>query len=106
MTNLEALIGEVEPYTASPFTYSKKLLDFELAESGTYSAANKRKIAQCAVSVLMNMLPLSSDHTGKSSQTYDKKGLEERIAALCEENDIELPDGLAVPTVEVCPSII
>lgn len=37
MTNLEALIGEVEPYTASPFTYSKKLADNGIMEAGTYS---------------------------------------------------------------------
>lgn len=105
MTNLQALIGEVEPYTASPYTYSKKLIDAGIAESGNYTAANKQSIARCAVLVLVAMLPLTSDHTGKASQSYDRKGLEERIAQLCNENDLEMDEFLAVPTVEIYPDI-
>ena len=45
MTNLEALIGEVEPYTASQYTTNKKLQDASLEPGGTYSAANKQTIA-------------------------------------------------------------
>lgn len=106
MTNLEALIGEVEPYTASQYTTNKKLQDASLEPGGTYSAANKQTIAKCAVSILVAMLPLASDRTGKSSQTYSREGLEDRIKDLCNENGLPLPDCLSVPYVEICPSII
>ena len=106
MTNLEALLGEVEPYTVSQYTSAKKLMDAGLEVSGTYTSEAKQTIAQCAVSVLVAMLPLSSDRTGKSSQSYSREGLEDRIKALCDENDLPLPDCLSVPYVEICPSII
>ena len=106
MTNLEALIGEVEPYTVSQYASNKKLMDASLEPGGTYSAANKRTVAQCAVSVLVAMLPLTSDRTGKSSQTYSREGLEDRIKELCNENDLPLPEGLSVPYVAIVPSII
>ena len=106
MTNLEALIGEVEPYTVSQYAYSKRLLDAGLSESGAYSAGNKRDIARCAVSILVSLLPLTGGRTGKTSQQYSREGLEDRIQQLCEENGLDLPEGLAVPTVEIHPSII
>jgi len=106
MTNLEALIGEVEPYAVSQFTCEKKLMDAGLQSSATYSTANKSTIAQCAVDVLVGMLPLTSDRTGKSSRSYSREGLEDKIADLCNQNGLDLPDGVSVPTVTICPSII
>lgn len=105
MTNLEALIGEVEPYTVSPFSLKKKLADNGVSDTETYSVGNKRSIAMCAVSILVSLLPLSGDSTGKSSQSYNREGLERRIHALCSENGLDLPDSLAVPTVEIYPDI-
>lgn len=106
MTNLEALIGEVEPYTVSQYAYRKRLLDAGLEEQGTYSSDSKRDIARCAVSILVSLLPLTGDKTGKTSQQYSREGLEDRIRQLCDENGLDLPEGLAVPTVEIHPSII
>lgn len=104
MTNLEALIAEVEPYTVSPLAYSKKLADSEISESATYTPALKRKIAICAIQILVSLLPLSSDGTGRSSQSYNREGLEKRIAALCDENGIDGSEYL--PTVIVYHNLI
>lgn len=106
MTNLEALIGEVEPYTASPFTYSKKLADNGITEAGTYSPENKKSIAKCAISILVAMLPLSSDNTGKASQSYNREGLEKRIRAICAENGLKPEEYLEEPTVIVYHDLI
>ncbi|MBQ7143214.1 MAG: hypothetical protein IJR84_09205 [Bacteroidaceae bacterium] len=101
MTNLEALIAEVEPYTVSPFTYSKKLADGGINESADYTSENKREIAKCAISILIALLPLSSDSTGRASQSYNREGLEDRIKALCAENDLDAGEYIEEPTVIV-----
>lgn len=106
MTNLEALIGEVEPYTVSPLTYSKKLADKQIEENGTYSPETKKSIALCALSILVALLPLSSDNTGKSSQSYNREGLEKRIRAICVENEIDPAEYLEEPMVVVYHNLI
>ena len=106
MTNLEALISEVEPYTVSPFTYSKKLIDNSIEETATYVSENKAKIAKCAISILVALLPLSSDSTGRASQSYNKEGLEDRIKALCDENGFDASEYIELPTVTVYHNLI
>ncbi len=106
MTNLEALIGEVEPYTVSPLTYSKKLVDSGIEEAGVYSAASKKDIALCAISILVALLPLSSDSTGRASQSYNREGLEKRIRTLCADNGLDSSDYLEEPSVVVYHNLI
>lgn len=98
---LDALIGELEPYTVSVAAMSKALLDagFENAEA-QYTKADKRNVAIAAVAVLKKLIVLSSDSLGKSSQGYNVDKLEKRIKAICQENDLELDDSMGVPTVE------
>lgn len=99
---LNALIGELEPYTPSVATMSKALLDagFNDADAQYNAQADKRNIAKAAVAVLKKLIVLSSDSLGKSSQGYNVDKLEKRIKAICQENDLELDDSLGVPTVE------
>ena len=52
------------------------------------------------------LLSLSSDSTGRSSQSYNREGLEERIKALCKENDLDEADFIEVPTVLVYHNLI
>lgn len=101
MTNLEALIAEVEPYTVSPLAYSKRLSDSEIDGQSTYTSANKKEIAKCAISILVALLPLSSDSAGHSSQSYNKDGLISRIKDLCSENGLDASKYIEVPTVVV-----
>ena len=106
MTNLEALIADVEPYTVSPLTYSKKLVDHHIDETANYTPENKVKIAKCAISILVALLPLASDSTGRASQSYNKEGLEDRIKVLCDENGLDAGDYIEVPTVVVYHNLI
>lgn len=106
MTNLEALMADVEPYTVSPFAYSKRLIDSGIDESAQYVSDSKVEIAKCAISILVAMLPLSSDSTGRASQGYSKEGLEERIKALCAENGLDANEYVEMPTVVVYHNII
>lgn len=101
LSMLNALLGEIEPYTPSGATLRKALLDAGVEDADAeYAKEHKRTIAKAAVAVLKKLIVLSSDGLGKSSQGYNVDKLEKRIKALCEENDLEVDDSIGVPTVE------
>lgn len=101
ITKYDALIGELEPYTSSPASLTKSLLDAGVQDpEGEYTAEDKRTVAKAAISVLKRLIVLSSDSLGKSSQGYNVDKLEKRIKLLAKENDLEVSDFVEVPTVE------
>lgn len=100
MTNLQALISEVEPYTVSENAYQKRLTDNGISADAMYTQESKTDIAKCAISVLLSLLPLSSDSAGHSSQSYNKEGLEERIKAICDENGFNSYEYMERPSVK------
>lgn len=101
LSKLNALLGEIEPYTPSGSTLRKALMDVGVNDADApYTVGDKRTIAKAAVAVLKKLIVLSSDSLGKSSQGYNVGELEKRIKALCKENDLEVDDSLGVPTVE------
>lgn len=89
MTNLQALKAEIEPYSASDEASVKRLIDAGLSADAEYSADNKLTLAKCAIAMLVSFLPLTNESLGPTSQSYDRKGLEERIGAICMENGLE-----------------
>lgn len=102
ITKYDALIGELEPYTSSPASLTKSLMDAGIMEpDGVYDPQeDKRSVAKAAISVLRKLIVLSSDSLGKSSQGYNVEKLEKRIKLLAKENDLEVSDFCEVPTVE------
>lgn len=101
ITKYDALIGELEPYTSSPASLTKSLLDAGVQDpEEEYTAEDKRTVAKAAISVLKRLIVLSSDSLGKSSQGYNVDKLEKRIKLLAKENDLEMSDFVEVPTVE------
>ena len=101
ITKYDALIGELEPYTSSPASLTKSLLDAGVHDpEEEYTAEDKRTVAKAAISVLKRLIVLSSDSLGKSSQGYNVDKLEKRIKLLAKENDLEVSDFVEVPTVE------
>ena len=101
ITKYDALIGELEPYTSSPASLTKSLLDAGVQDpEEEYTAEDKRTVAKAAISVLKRLIVLSSDSLGKSSQGYNVDKLEKRIKLLAKENDLEVSDFGEVPTVE------
>lgn len=105
MTNLEALIGELEPFTVSNLAVNKKLIDHEIAGSDTYIISSKTLIALCAIEILVQMLSLSSENSGRMSQSFDKDGVKLRIIALCKESGIDENNYVSIPTVEVISNL-
>ena len=101
ITKYDALIGELEPYTSSPASLTKSLLDAGVQDpEEEYTAEDKRTVAKAAISVLKRLIVLSSDSLGKSSQGYNVDKLEKRIKLMAKENDLEVSDFVEVPTVE------
>ena len=101
ISKYDALIGELEPYTSSPASLTKSLLDAGVQDpEEEYTAEDKRTVAKAAISVLKRLIVLSSDSLGKSSQGYNVDKLEKRIKLLAKENDLEVSDFVEVPTVE------
>lgn len=100
-TKLDALIGELDPYTPSPAALKKSLIDAGISDfDEEYTTDYKKAVAKAAITVLRRLIVLSSDSMGKSSQGYKVEELEKRIKALAEENDLDVEDFVEVPAVE------
>lgn len=91
LTKYDALVGELEPYTPSRLTLTKALADAQVedTENEYDPRTDKKGVAIAAIKVLRQMIVLTSDSLGKSSQGYDVSKLEKRIKALCAENGLD-----------------
>lgn len=100
-TKLDALIGELDPYTPSPAALKKSLIDAGITGfDEEYTKADKKAVAKAAIIVLRRLIVLSSDSMGKSSQGYKTEELEKRIKDLANENGLDVEDFVEVPSVE------
>lgn len=90
MNNFDALRAEIAPYTTDRNTIEKVLIDHSIDGSETYTLSNKKAIAQASIQILTSFLSLKSEGEGSFSQSYDKAGLQSKIAALAESNGIVL----------------
>lgn len=100
-TKLDALIGELDPYTPSPAALKKSLIDAGITGfDEEYTIADKKAVAKAAITVLRRLIVLSSDSMGKSSQGYKTEELENRIKDLANENGLDVEDFVEVPSVE------
>lgn len=101
LTKYQALTAEIEPYAPSKLSMIKALSDVGVSDAETTydPTADKRIVALAAVKVLSQMVVLSSDSLGKSSQGFNVDMLRKRIKAICNENDLDLENFDEVPTV-------
>lgn len=102
ITILEALMAELEPYTAAHVVCKKALIDAGLsdfAEETPYTDDCKISVTVAAIKVLKKFIVLSSDSLGKSSQSYNIEGLKKRIRELCAEADIDAGEFLETPSI-------
>ncbi len=101
LTKLDALIGDLDPYTPSPASLKKSLIDAGITGfDQEYTTADKKAVAKAAIAVLKRMIVLSSDSLGKSSQGYNVDELRKRIKQLAKENGLDAEEFVEVPTVE------
>ena len=101
LTKFQALTAEIEPYVPSKLSMMKALSDVGVSDTETPYAptTDKRFVARAAVKVLSQMVVLSSDSLGKSSQGYNVDMLRKRIKAICSENGLDLENFDEVPTI-------
>lgn len=102
ITVLEALMSELEPYTAAQVVCKKALIDAGLADFANdtpYTPDCKRVVTLAAINVLKKFLPLSSDSVGKSSQSYNIEGLKKRIKGMCAEVGIDADEILEISSI-------
>lgn len=92
MTNYDAVRGEIAPYTADGVTIEKALIDAGLNAQDVYSVSNRKSIAEVSICVLKGFLSLTSESEGSFSQSYDKAGLQAKMAAIAHANDISDPE--------------
>lgn len=95
MTNLQAIQVECKPYEADALDCEKALAGAckrtgsTLTLVGTYNSSEDRTIALAAIKVLCKYLSLTSEKEGEWGNGYSREGLEERIKALCKENELD-----------------
>ena len=102
ITILEALMAEIEPYTAAQVVCKKALIDAGLSDFANdtpYTPDCKKAVTVAAIKVLKKFLPLSSDSVGKSSQSYNLEGLKRRIRELCADAGLDADEILEIPTI-------
>lgn len=102
ITILEALMAEIEPYTAAQVVCKKALIDaglIDFANDTPYTPDCKLIVAKAAIKVLKKMLVLSSDSQGKSSQSFNIEGLKKRIKDLCAENGLDADEILEISSI-------
>lgn len=101
LTKIQALTAEIEPYVPSKLSMMKALSDVGVSDTETpYNpTTDKRIVAQAAVKVLSQMVVLSSDSLGKSSQGYNVEMLRQRIKDLCSQNGLDASEFVEIPSV-------
>lgn len=101
LTKYQALTAEIEPYAPSKLSMIKALSDVGVsdAEKAYDPTTDKRIVALAAVKVLSQMVVLSSDSLGKSSQGFNVDMLRKRIKAICNENGLDLENFDEVPSI-------
>lgn len=100
MNVLQAIQVEVRPYDADELDVEKALAGAckrtgtSLTADSEYNAEQDKTIAIAALSILKRYLSLTSEIESEWSHGYSKEGLEERIKALCKENELDASEYL------------
>ena len=91
MTNREAIIGEIEPYSLSDESVEKSFIDAvgRLSSFGDidseYDYSMKQVVALASMLCLNRLRVLGSENVGGISQTFNASKLEKRISAIANE---------------------
>jgi len=83
MTNLEAILEDLRPYPIR-----KKLIERKCEKYGIgadVAISDEVTVTRIVIEILVQMLVLNNVAEGGISISFDRKGVEERIKALCGE---------------------
>lgn len=88
MTNYEAISAMLYPYDVDKTLIEKQCIDFEVASEDVYDKSIKDTIARITITILRNLLVLSSEGDSGYSLSYSIEGLKKRIAAIAKDNEL------------------
>lgn len=89
MTNLEAISALLYPYDVEPNLLLKTCIDGGIATDGEYSVEMRETIGKAAITILQQLIVLSSESDSGYSLSYNVDKLEKRIYALAKEYGFE-----------------
>lgn len=88
MTNYEAISATIYPYDVDENLIKKSCIDQDIDPDTAYQRSNKTEVAKASISVLRNMVSLSSEGDNGYSLSYDTDKLKERIVSIAKENGL------------------
>ena len=99
MTNLEALLAEVDPFSPNRNTAIRALDKVGLTYTDATTDEDETDIATAAVDILSKMLVLTSESEGGLSQGYSADAIRARIRQLCDQYDLDASSYISQPSV-------
>lgn len=102
MTNFEAISARLYPYNVDDNLIKVSCMDESLKDEGEYKLEDKQAIAKAAISILKQLIVLSSESNGGYSLGYDTNMLSKRIHDIAVENDLTdiAEEFNVIPTIE------
>lgn len=88
MTNYDAISAAIYPYDVDENLIKKSCIDLDVDADAAYRKESKTSVAQAAISVLRNLISLSSEGDNGFSLSYDTNKLKERIHTIAKDNGL------------------
>lgn len=89
MTNFEAIIGSIYPYAVDEALILKTCIDLGINIDDEYSLELREKVARASISILQNLITLTSESKGGNSLSYNPDKLKERIYNIASTNGLD-----------------
>lgn len=88
MTNYDAISAAIYPYDVDENLIRKVCIDLDVDADAVYRKESKTSVAQAAISILRNLISLSSEGDSGFSLSYDTDKLRDRISTIAKENGL------------------
>lgn len=85
MTNFEAISARLYPYSVDSDLIEVSCIDAGLESDAPYTSGQKTEVAMVVISILRNMVALSSESNGGYGLSYDTDKLKERIRLIAKD---------------------
>lgn len=100
MTNLEALLAEVDPFSPAQNTAIRALSKVGLTYTDEVTDDDEADIAAAAADVLSKMLVITSESEGGLSMGYNTAAVKLRIRQICDQYGLDASIYLITPVVQ------
>lgn len=88
MTNFEAISASLYPYDVDDDLIEKSCIDESVDSGIDYGLSQKIGVAKVLISILRNLIVLSSESNGGYGLSYNVDNLKERIYAVATDNGL------------------